>query len=97
MVDIIQELKSYGVEVLVHDPLADAEEAKSYYGLELKPLDSLSGVDAVIIAVMHHHYRQLGLSKIAGLCSGRKPIVLDLKGIFSTDEAREQNITYWRL
>ncbi len=97
VVDIIQELKSYGVEVLVHDPLADAEEAKSYYGLELKPLDSLSGVDAVIIAVMHHHYRQLGLSKIAGLCSGRKPIVLDLKGIFSTDEAREQNITYWRL
>jgi UDP-N-acetyl-D-galactosamine dehydrogenase len=97
VVDIIQELKAYGVEVLVHDPLADTEEAKLYYGIELKPLEGISGIDAVIVAVMHHHYRQLGLSKIAGLCSGREPIVLDLKGIFNTDEAREQNITYWRL
>lgn len=96
-VDIIRELKDYGINVLVHDPFADAKEAQTYYGLELLTLDKLAGVDAVIVAVIHKPYKKLGLSNVAGLCSGKIPIVIDLKGAFDPAEAEKINIKYWRL
>ncbi|MEW6672811.1 MAG: nucleotide sugar dehydrogenase [Thermodesulfobacteriota bacterium] len=97
VVDLVRELEEYGIEVRVHDPLADADEARHYYGLELSEMDRLSGVDAVVVAVMHTFYKKMGLSKIAGLCAGRMPVIIDLKSLFSPEEARKQNITYWRL
>ncbi|MDP3284660.1 MAG: nucleotide sugar dehydrogenase [Desulfobacterales bacterium] len=98
VVDIVNELKDFGVEVGVHDPLADASEARKYYGIDLeKNIDKLSGADAVIIAVIHRAYRELGLLNIAGLCSDDARIVMDIKGAFRPEEARGINITYWRL
>ncbi len=97
VVDIIYELRDYGIEVFVHDPLADAEEANKYYGVELKGMDRLAGVDAVILAVSHKSYKEIGLSGIAGLCQNKIPIVVDLKGVFSYSEAEKMNVRYWRL
>lgn len=97
VVDLIRELEEYGVEVRVHDPLADAAEARHYYGLELSEMDRINGVDAVVVAVMHTAYKKMGLSGIAGLCTGNAPVVIDLKSMFSPAEARELNIIYWRL
>lgn len=97
VVDLIRELEEYGIEVRVHDPLADAAEARHYLGLELSELDRLNGVDAVVVAVMHASYKKMGLSKIAGLCIGDVPVVIDLKSMFSPAEARKENIIYWRL
>jgi UDP-N-acetyl-D-galactosamine dehydrogenase len=97
VVDLIQELEEYGIDVLVHDPLADAAEARHYYGLELSEMDRLNGVDAVVVAVMHSAYKKMGLSKIAGLCTTDVPVVIDLKSMFSPAEARALNIIYWRL
>jgi len=98
VIDIVHELKDFGVDVLIHDPLADAAEAKKYYGLDLeKNIDKLSGAEIVIVAVIHRAYRELGLSNIAGLCSGDVRIVMDIKGAFRPEEARGINITYWRL
>jgi UDP-N-acetyl-D-galactosamine dehydrogenase len=96
-VDIVDELKEYGVQVLVHDPLADAEEAKRYYGLELSSLDALRGVDAVVVAVMHKAYTEMGIEGIAGLCSDGDPIVVDVKNAFSGAQARSKGIVYWSL
>ncbi|MFH0730869.1 MAG: nucleotide sugar dehydrogenase [Pseudomonadota bacterium] len=97
VVDIISELKDYGVEVRVHDPLADPDEAKRYYGLTLDPLEALKGVDAVILAVSHTCYTAMGCEKIASLCSAGKPILIDIKGIHGPAEAAALNISYWRL
>jgi len=98
VVDIVNELKDFGVEVIIHDPLADAAEAKKYYGLDLeKDIYKLSGADAVIIAVIHSVYKELGLSGIAGLCADDARIVMDIKGAFKPEDARGINITYWRL
>ncbi len=97
VVDIINELKDYDVNVLVHDPLADAEEAKRYYGIELQEFDSIVDVDAVILAVMHSAYQEFGLSKIAGLCADGVPLVIDLKGVFNPEDGEKMNIKYWRL
>ncbi|HIJ56790.1 MAG TPA: nucleotide sugar dehydrogenase [Deltaproteobacteria bacterium] len=97
VVDIVKELMDYGIEVRVHDPLADPEEAKRYYGIELKPFEDLSGVDAVIIAVKHNAYLQMGLSKISRLCTNHNAVVIDIKGAFSPEEAEKLKILYWRL
>ncbi|TAJ16604.1 MAG: nucleotide sugar dehydrogenase [Rugosibacter sp.] len=63
--DIITELQSYGIEVTVHDPLADADEAMHEYGLTLTAWESLPAADAVVIAVAHDAYRQHGAAGIA--------------------------------
>jgi UDP-N-acetyl-D-glucosamine/UDP-N-acetyl-D-galactosamine dehydrogenase len=97
VVDIIEELKEYGIDVLVHDPLADPEEAGKYYNVELVEMESLSRMDAVIVTVSHRHYMELGLSGIAGICQNGLPVILDVKGIFDPTEATEQGFIYWRL
>ncbi|MCK4468608.1 MAG: nucleotide sugar dehydrogenase, partial [Desulfobacterales bacterium] len=97
VVDIVYELKTYGIKVLVHDPLADAKQVEKYYRLDLQSMETLAGVDAVIVTVGHRFYKELGLSRIAGLCQNKAPIVIDVKGAFSQNEAKKMNITYWRL
>jgi UDP-N-acetyl-D-galactosamine dehydrogenase len=97
VVDIIRELQDYGIEVLVHDPLADAREAKHYYGLQLREMESLPGVDAVIMAVLHKSYRSMGLAGIAALCGNGEPILIDVKGAFEPEAAQAAGIHYWRL
>ena len=96
-IDIISELKDYGVEVLINDPLADVAEARQYYGVELQLLDGIKDADAVILAVMHKEYREIGLEGISGLCNGGNALVIDVKGCFSPKEAQKLDITYWRL
>ncbi|MGA6926889.1 MAG: nucleotide sugar dehydrogenase, partial [Desulfosarcina sp.] len=95
--DIIAELEDYGITVLVHDPLADPDEAKTYYGVDLKALDQLQGVDALVVAVSHRPYREMGLARLAGLCGGRRAVVADVKSAFDPGEAANNGIHYWRL
>jgi len=97
VVDIIDELRDYEINVLVHDPIADPEEAKKYYGIELQTLEALQRVDGVIVAVMHDNYRELGLSEIVRLCTEGASLVIDVKGAFCPEEAKKMNIKYWRL
>jgi UDP-N-acetyl-D-galactosamine dehydrogenase len=97
VVDIISELNTYGVNVVVHDPIADPDEAMAYYGIELLPLETLGKVDAVIVAVIHEAYLCMGLSRMAGLCHDDCPIVIDIKAGFNPDADRNEKIRYWRL
>ncbi len=97
VVDIVRELKDFGTEVLVSDALADPEEARAHYGIELRPLEAASGVDAVILAVQHNAYLQLGLPKLAGLCRSAPALFFDVKGCFQPEEAKRLNIVYRRL
>jgi UDP-N-acetyl-D-galactosamine dehydrogenase len=98
VIDIISELKDYGVDVLINDPLADTGEARKYYGLELQPLDAIKDADAVILAVMHRVYIEIGLEGIvAGLCADTSAPFIDVKGCFSLQEAQKLGLKYWRL
>jgi UDP-N-acetyl-D-galactosamine dehydrogenase len=97
VVDIIEELNDYGVEVLVHDPLADADEAREHYGIDLLPLDALKGVDAAVLAVIHSQYAALGLDGVAELCTNGIPIVTDVKSFFDPEQAKQMGIVYWQL
>lgn len=97
VVDIVHELKDYGIQVLSHDPLADQAEAKHYYQMDLHPMEDLKGVDAVIVAVMHKSYREMGVRGVADLCTNGKPIVVDVKGAFDQTTVDHNTMVYWRL
>lgn len=96
VVDLIQELESFGVQVLVHDPLANREEAKREYGIDLMTWDELPPADAVVLAVAHKQF--LTLSQDA-LCSKMtKPACLiDVKAKLNREELRKAGVAVWRL
>jgi UDP-N-acetyl-D-galactosamine dehydrogenase len=97
VIDIITELKGYGVEVLVHDPLAIPEEARHHCGVELVSMKDIHDVDAIILAVAHRAYQDMGLTRIAALCRKGCPILIDIKAVFEPHRARSLGIHYWRL
>ena len=97
VIDIIRELKDYGVDVLINDPLADPTEARQYYGVELQPLDTIKDADAIILAVMHKAYREMGLEGISRLFSHNPAPFIDVKGCFSPQDVQKLGLKYWRL
>jgi UDP-N-acetyl-D-galactosamine dehydrogenase len=92
--DIIRELQSYGIEVAVHDPLADPDEAQHEYGLRLTSWNGLPQAQAVILAVAHSSYRQGGAASILGSLVP-EGCVVDVKAMFSEADFPGRNI--WRL
>lgn len=78
--DIVRELEDYGIKVTVHDPIADHGEARHEYGFELNSWEDLPVADAVIIAVAHDEYQQIGAAAmIQKLASGG--CIVDVKGL----------------
>ena len=65
VIDVINELKEYGINTLVHDPQADKNEVFDVYGIELKEIEEMKNVDAVILAVPHEEYKGLNLESIS--------------------------------
>ena len=96
VVDIIEELRSYGCEVFVHDPEGDPEEALHEYGVTLSSWDSLPRADAIVAAVAHKQYRQLTTEEI-----GRKAVkhgcFVDVKSGFDADALAAAGLHVWRL
>ena len=93
--DILRELASFGIEALIHDPLADPAQARQEYGLELSPLELLRDLDGLVLAVPHRAYLTLGEDGMADLLrpSG---ILIDVKS--ALDPARlPAGQTYWSL
>ena len=97
VVDIICELKDYGCAVYVHDPLANPGESKNHCGITLTPMDELVDMDAVVLAVRHKTYMDMGLLKIAALCGQSTSIIVDVKAAFDPEDAEKKGIVYWRL
>jgi UDP-N-acetyl-D-glucosamine/UDP-N-acetyl-D-galactosamine dehydrogenase len=95
--DIIKELQEYGVQVLVHDPLAESEEAMSEYGLQLSEWSALKDADGIVLAVAHRAYLDMGQQKIISLLkSGQQTVLIDVKSVLDR-QTLPKNIAYWRL
>ncbi len=96
--DIITELQEFGAEVLVHDALADPAEARREYGVELRPLEDLTDLDALILAVPHKSYKELSLAGLkTRFAKPENAVLLDVKSLWDKTEARRLGYTYWRL
>ena len=98
--DIITRLNEYGIQPLVVDPWASPVEAFNEYGVKLVKLDDISDVDCIIVAVAHKEFRALTIEKINELY--RKPndsgkVLIDVKGIYSIDDLKTNNLIWWRL
>ncbi|MDN4053764.1 nucleotide sugar dehydrogenase [Massilia sp. YIM B02763] len=94
--DIVYELQSYGVEVHVHDPVADADEARHEYGIELESWDSLPKADAFIAAVAHKEVLERSLPEIQSKLNDGGCFV-DVKAQFDPRLIREAGYCVWRL
>ena len=96
VVDVIEELKSYGVEVFVHDPEAGAEEALQEYGVRLLPWEALPRADAIVAAVAHRAFLALGAEDfqrklVKGGC------FVDVKAQFDRAALAAAGLRVWRL
>ena len=96
VIDIIRELKDYGINVQVHDPLADADEALHEYGINLLPFNSLKKTAAVIVAVAHRDYHTLAAEDFCKIME-KAPLVIDIKGIYERKAFSQAGIRMWRL
>lgn len=86
IIDIVTELKEYQIDVDVYDPWVDVQEAEQEYGI--RPVESVSenSYDAIILAVAHEQFKQMGAAQIRAL--GKPTHVLyDLKYVLDAKEA----------
>lgn len=96
VVDIIEELNSYGTNVIVHDALADPGEAEQYYSVKLSSLDDFNDLSALIVAVPHRQYLELRLPELQSMLKPEGCLV-DVKSILDIEEAHRLGINFWRL
>jgi UDP-N-acetyl-D-galactosamine dehydrogenase len=97
--DIIAELKTFGVQVNVHDPVAEADQARHEYGIDLKPWEALPKAQAVIVAVAHHAYQAMPPADMAAMVA-RDGVVIDVKACLNQSHlasAAGGPLNYWRL
>jgi UDP-N-acetyl-D-galactosamine dehydrogenase len=86
VVDVVAELEDYNCEVDVYDPWVSSEEAESEYGIT--PISKLNAdtYDAIIIAVAHHQFREMGATAIRALCKADS-VLYDLKYLVTVQES----------
>lgn len=95
--DIINELREYGVQVVVHDPIAESEEAMHEYGIKLVDLKQIQDLDGVILAVAHKRFLEMGLAELLKpLRDPASGVLVDVKSIFDPAVV-PASIKYWRL
>ncbi len=96
VLDIIRELKSFGLTVQVNDPIANPLDARDEYGVALVELDKLQPADAIILAVAHDRYVSGGWPLVQRLLAGSVGLVLDVK--MKLDRGSQPaGIELWRL
>ena len=98
VIDIVNELKEYGISPYISDPAADGEEAKRLYGISLCPIDEFKEMDAVILSVKHEAFSKLSLESFNKMYSAsHKKVLLDVKGFLDKDSFERAGYLYWRL
>ena len=95
--DIINELREYGVNVLVHDPMAEREEAVAEYGIHLVDWKELKDLDGLILAVAHRDYARMNLEDLLKpLRSLNNGVLIDVKSMLELGKV-PGSLKYWRL
>lgn len=96
VVDIINELKTYGISAIIHDPRANPIEAKKYYGIILREWEEMKNLDALILAVPHENFRKMSVNDFTAKISPNGCLI-DVKSILNMKEVKKNGITFWRL
>jgi UDP-N-acetyl-D-galactosamine dehydrogenase len=93
VIDVINELKSYGIVPDISDPVANQREVIEHYGITLTPMEDIKNVDCLIVAVAHKVFYKINLDEM--LTPGG--ILVDVKGIFDSVDVINKGYEYWQL
>lgn len=93
--DIVRELEQFGIQPLVHDPIADPKEVYREYGITLAPWEPLFSLDAIILAVPHRQYLELAPEQLIRYLNP-DGIFMDVKSAFDRSQFSSK-IVYWSL
>jgi UDP-N-acetyl-D-galactosamine dehydrogenase len=96
VVDLIAQLKTYGVDVYIHDPVVDPQSVLSHYGLSLTSWEDLPKADAIIAAVPHQALIHKPIKELASKLVD-KGCFTDINSPFDLDGLRQLGISVWRL
>ena len=94
--DIVNHLLSFGCEVSVTDPYADAKETKNIFNLNLVSTHNINKCDTIILAVAHDQYKSIQKEEWQKIFNG-KGVFIDVKSIYNKDYFNNTNINHWRL
>ncbi|WP_354401654.1 nucleotide sugar dehydrogenase [Variovorax sp. OAS795] len=97
VVDLVRELQSWGAQVVVADPWANAEEVQHEYGLALGVIDESNPVDALVVAVGHTEYRALSPAVLRRYCRHVTPVLTDVKSLYDRHQAASEGFAVFRL
>jgi UDP-N-acetyl-D-galactosamine dehydrogenase len=98
--DVLKELREYGINTIVCDPIANTLDAKRFYDIDLVDISEFKDLDCLIIAVMHKEFKTLSNEDIAKMFKdndSNKNIIIDVKGARKKDELLALGYKYWRL
>ena len=95
--DIVKELREYGIEPVIADPQADADEAERLYGIKMSPMSEVKDMDAVILAVAHKEFAGLSVGDVDRFFKDDIKLLLDIKGVFNKKAYEDAGYRYWRL
>jgi UDP-N-acetyl-D-galactosamine dehydrogenase len=93
--DIKKELAAFGIDAVVHDPLANAADAKHEYGFDLVKWEDMRNLDGIILAVSHQQYKDMGQEKLLSLVR-HGGVVIDVKSVLRPS-AIDRSLRYWSL
>jgi UDP-N-acetyl-D-galactosamine dehydrogenase len=94
--DIYRELLTYGIQPIVHDPYADASETWHEYAIALNSLSEFKNLDALILAVPHKFYADMGIDALKAMTT-QKSVLIDVKSMSSPADFSDDQIVYWSL
>lgn len=100
VIDIVDELKEYGVDPVIVDPVADREEVREEYQLELDEMEDLKNLDALILAVKHKVFLNMTEKEISAFFNAQSPeqkVVIDVKGFLKHMDLKSKGYSYWTL
>lgn len=97
VIDIVKELREYGIEPMIADLEADADEAKHLYGVDFVDMNTIKDMDAVILAVAHTEFSNFSIGEMNKFFGNGKKVLLDLKGLLNRKEYEAAGYSYWRM
>lgn len=94
--DMVRELRDYGCEVVIHDPIVASDDARHEYGIELASWDQLPVADAIVAAVSHNEYMAMPLDDLMGKLKAGG-VFIDVKSAYQSQAITGRGYRLWRL
>jgi UDP-N-acetyl-D-galactosamine dehydrogenase len=98
VIDIIYNLNEYGIEPIVVDPIADVDEVKHHYGIDLVDVNDVDNADCLVLAVAHDLFNKIDWNEMDTLYGKNKnKILIDIKSVLDKNSIEDKGFNYWRL